>query len=59
MISGELIPFMCSGSHVIQKDCHPSSIHTFLEGLSNVVPPVQIRPAVLKVSKRRFIKGAL
>ncbi|XP_065923524.1 transformation/transcription domain-associated protein isoform X7 [Magallana gigas] len=48
MISGELIPFMCSGSHVIQKDCHPSSIHTFLEGLSNVVPPVQIRPAVLK-----------
>ncbi|KAJ8314001.1 hypothetical protein KUTeg_008562 [Tegillarca granosa] len=48
MLGGELIPFMCSGSHVIQKDCHPSSIHTFLEGLSHCVPSVQIRPIVLK-----------
>ncbi|XP_060086157.1 transformation/transcription domain-associated protein-like [Ylistrum balloti] len=48
MLGGELIPFMCSGSHVIQKDCHPSSIHTFLEGLSHCVPPVHIRPCVLK-----------
>lgn len=50
ILGGELIPFMCSGSHVIQKDCHPSSIHTFLEGLSHCVPPVPIRPCVLKVS---------
>ncbi|XP_033762056.1 transformation/transcription domain-associated protein-like [Pecten maximus] len=49
MLGGELIPFMCSGNHVIQKDCHPSSIHTFLEGLSHCVPPVHIRPCVLKV----------
>ncbi|XP_076072619.1 transformation/transcription domain-associated protein-like isoform X5 [Mytilus galloprovincialis] len=48
ILGGELIPFMCSGSHVIQKDCHPSSIHTFLEGLSHCVPPVQIRACVMK-----------
>ncbi|KAL5007444.1 hypothetical protein ScPMuIL_016250 [Solemya velum] len=48
MLAGELIPFMCSGSHVIQKDCHPSAIHTFMEGFSLCVPPVPIRPCVLK-----------
>lgn len=50
MLSGELIPFLCSGSHVVQKDCHPSAIHTFVEALSMCVPPVSIRPIVLKVS---------
>ncbi|KAL3832377.1 hypothetical protein ACJMK2_024027 [Sinanodonta woodiana] len=48
MLGGELVPFMCSGSHVIQKDCHPSSIHTFVEGLARCVPPVPVRPCVLK-----------
>ncbi|XP_042208854.1 transformation/transcription domain-associated protein-like, partial [Homarus americanus] len=25
-IASEVIPFLCSGSHVIQKDCHPSAL---------------------------------
>ncbi|KAI0213609.1 Transformation/transcription domain-associated protein [Lamellibrachia satsuma] len=47
-LAGELGPFLCSGSHVIQKDVHPSSIHTFLEALCHCVPAVPIRPCVLK-----------
>lgn len=48
-LSGELIPFLCSGSHVYQKDCQPSAIHTFTEALSISVPPISVRPCVLKV----------
>ncbi|XP_074658755.1 transformation/transcription domain-associated protein-like [Tubulanus polymorphus] len=44
----EMIPFLSSGSHVIQKDCQPSAIHTFTEALSVSVPPVPIRKCVLK-----------
>ena len=47
-LAQELGPFLCSGSHVIQKDCHPSSIHTFVEALCLCVPTVPIRPCVLK-----------
>ncbi|XP_064648217.1 transformation/transcription domain-associated protein-like isoform X2 [Lineus longissimus] len=47
-LSGELIPFLCSGSHVYQKDCQPSAIHTFTEALSISVPPISVRPCVLK-----------
>ena len=50
MLGTELVPFMCSGSHVIQKDCHPSAIHTFVESLALCVPPVPVRPSVLKVN---------
>ena len=49
MLGSELVPFMCSGSHVIQKDCHPSAIHSFVESLAVCVPPVPVRPSVLKV----------
>ncbi|XP_053373271.1 transformation/transcription domain-associated protein-like isoform X1 [Mercenaria mercenaria] len=48
MLGAELVPFMCSGSHVVQKDCHPSAIHTFVESLALCVPPVPIRPSILK-----------
>ena len=49
-LASELGPFLCSGSHVIQKDCHPSAIHTFLEAVCQCVPVVPIRPVILKVS---------
>ncbi|XP_052224459.1 transformation/transcription domain-associated protein-like isoform X9 [Dreissena polymorpha] len=48
MLSAELVPFLCSGCHVIQKDCHPSAIHTFTESLALCVPPVPVRPTILK-----------
>lgn len=48
MLGTELIPFICSGSHVVQKDCHPSAIHTFVDSLALCVPPILIRPSVLK-----------
>ncbi|XP_068243023.1 transformation/transcription domain-associated protein isoform X3 [Palaemon carinicauda] len=47
-IASEVIPFLCSGSHVIQKDCHPSALHTFTEALAQCQPPVVIRPANMK-----------
>ena len=58
MLGSELVPFMCSGSHVIQKDCHPSAIHTFVESLALCMPPVPIRPSILKVSTK-FVFGVL
>ncbi|KAK3867130.1 hypothetical protein Pcinc_027378 [Petrolisthes cinctipes] len=47
-IASEMIPFLCSGSHVIQKDCHPSALHTFTEALAQCRPPLTIRPAIMK-----------
>ena len=44
----EIVPFICSGTHVIQKDCHPSAIATFVEALAHCNPPVPMRPAVMK-----------
>lgn len=44
----EIVPFICSGTHVIQKDCHPSAIATFIEAVSHCDPPVPIRPALIK-----------
>ena len=48
-LAGELGPFICSGSHVIQKDSHPSAIHTFVEAMCQCVPNIPVRPCVLKV----------
>ncbi|XP_076468689.1 transformation/transcription domain-associated protein-like isoform X2 [Babylonia areolata] len=43
-----MLPFFLSGSHAPQKDCQPSSIHTFLEAASHCVPPVPISHVCLK-----------
>ncbi|XP_064456550.1 transformation/transcription domain-associated protein-like isoform X2 [Ornithodoros turicata] len=48
VLGAELIPFLCSGSHVIQKDCHPNAVGTFMEALSQCSPPVPIKPALVK-----------
>ncbi|KAG5328830.1 TRRAP protein, partial [Acromyrmex heyeri] len=47
-ISMEIVPFIASGAHVIQKDCHPSALGTFLEAMAHCKPPVAIPPPVMK-----------
>ena len=47
-LAAELVPFICSGSHVIQKDCHPSSLNTFIEAISRCQPGVAVPSSVLK-----------
>ena len=47
-LAAEFIPFICSGSHVIQKDCQPSALNTFLEALSRCQPGIAIPATLLK-----------
>ena len=47
-LGAEIVPFICSGAHVIQRDCHPSALNTFLEALARCKPPVPIKPSILK-----------
>ncbi|XP_061561693.1 transformation/transcription domain-associated protein isoform X2 [Phycodurus eques] len=47
-LSGEISPFLCSGSHQAQRDCQPSALNCFVEAMSQCVPPIPIRPCVLK-----------
>ncbi|XP_044007561.1 transformation/transcription domain-associated protein isoform X2 [Aphidius gifuensis] len=47
-LSRELVPFVCSGNHVLQKDCHPSAIATMVEAMSHCDPPIAIRPPLMK-----------
>ena len=47
-LSNELVPFICSGAHLIQRDCHPSALNTFVESVSRCQPPIEIKPALLK-----------
>ena len=48
VLSGELGPFLCSGSHLHQTDCYRSSINTLVESMAKCSPPIPIRPVVLK-----------
>ncbi|XP_015785730.1 transformation/transcription domain-associated protein [Tetranychus urticae] len=48
LLTAELIPFICSGSHIIQKDCHPSAIGCFMEAIAQCSPVIPIRPSLLK-----------
>lgn len=43
----EIIPFLSSGTHVIQKDCHPSALNTFIEALAHCDPPVYLPPNLM------------
>lgn len=47
-LTNDIVPFMCSGSHVEQKDCHPSALATFVEALSHCTPSIPMRPALMK-----------
>jgi transformation/transcription domain-associated protein len=48
IISREISPFLCSGAHLTQVDCHPSSIEAFVEAFLRCKPMFCLRPAVLK-----------
>ena len=47
-LAAEIIPFICSGSHVIQKDCQPSALNTFVEAVSRCQPGIAIPATLLK-----------
>ena len=47
-LSGELGPFLSSGSHIPQMEGYRSSINTLVEGMSKSDPPIPIRPIILK-----------
>eukprot|EP00118_Oscarella_pearsei_P018052 m.182608 g.182608 ORF g.182608 m.182608 type:complete len:3843 (+) comp39295_c0_seq28:119-11647(+) len=48
IVSGEISPFLCSGSHLTQVDCQPSAVRAFLETVSRCKPHISLRPAILK-----------
>lgn len=43
----ELVAFLSSGTHVIQKDCHPSALNTFVEALYYCEPQIYIPPTLM------------
>lgn len=43
----EIVPFLASGTHVNQKDCHPSALNTFVEALSRCQPAVTLPPNLM------------
>jgi transformation/transcription domain-associated protein len=43
----EFVAFLSSGTHVIQKDCNPSAINTFVEALTQCQPPIYIPPSLM------------
>ncbi|XP_058058029.1 transcription-associated protein 1 isoform X2 [Anopheles bellator] len=43
----EIIPFLSSGTHIIQKDCSPTALHTFIEALAQCRPPVYLPPQLM------------
>ncbi|XP_017462467.1 PREDICTED: transcription-associated protein 1 [Rhagoletis zephyria] len=47
LISRELVPFLSSGSNVVQKDCYPSALNTFVESLMQCDPPIYIPPNLM------------
>ncbi|KAA0197800.1 hypothetical protein HAZT_HAZT001767 [Hyalella azteca] len=47
-LSKEIPPFVSSGTHIVQKECHPSAIQTFVEALCLCQPSVPMRPFLLQ-----------
>ncbi|KAF0288488.1 Transformation/transcription domain-associated protein [Amphibalanus amphitrite] len=47
-LSAELVPFLVSGAHNIQKDCSPSALNTFVEALVLCQPSVSLKPCVMR-----------
>lgn len=48
LLGREIIPFLCSGAHVFQRDCNPSAVGAFMEAVSRCHPPIQMRPILIK-----------
>ena len=49
-LSNVIGPFVCSGSHVVQKDCHPSALSTFVDAVFQCAgpPSIPLKPCVVK-----------
>jgi len=48
-LSSVIGPFICSGSHVMQKDCHPSALSTFVDAVFLCGPPaIPLKPCIIK-----------
>ncbi|GBP38089.1 hypothetical protein EVAR_95217_1 [Eumeta japonica] len=45
---GEIVPFIMSGAHVVQRDQPLSALNTFIEGLARCNPPVTLKPSMMK-----------
>lgn len=48
LLGREIIPFLCSGAHVYQRECNPSAVGTFMEAVACCQPPIQMRPILIK-----------
>lgn len=46
-LARDMVPFLSSGTHVTQKDCHPSAVGTFAEALAKCAPPVPLPPNLM------------
>lgn len=44
----DILPFITSGTHIIQKDCHPSAVNTFVEALFRCNPTIPMSPPLMK-----------
>ncbi|XP_072379030.1 transcription-associated protein 1 [Diabrotica undecimpunctata] len=47
ILEKDIIPFITSGTHIIQKDCHPSAINTFVEALYRCTNHIQMAPFLM------------
>ncbi|XP_052746122.1 transcription-associated protein 1 isoform X5 [Bicyclus anynana] len=47
-IMNEIVPFIISGIHVIQRDQPLSALNTFIEALARCTPSVSIKPPMMK-----------
>lgn len=48
-IMNEMVPFIISGVHVVQRDQPLSALNTFVEALARCNPPLVIKPFVLPI----------
>lgn len=48
-LTAEMIPFLSSGCHLLEKDQPHSAVATFLEAFYRCQPPIPIHPNVLMV----------
>ena len=58
-LAAESNAFMCSGTHIVQKDCLPSALNTFVEAVTRCDPPIQARAIFTHVARFTFVAGPL
>ncbi|KAG7311694.1 hypothetical protein JYU34_002748 [Plutella xylostella] len=47
-VMNEMVPFIISGAHVIQRDQPLSALNTFIEALARCNPPITIKPPMMR-----------